>query len=488
MNKRLQVIAFTNRITVGISYELNDFDHIFIYGTPGSVLPRLLFQMKGRIRNIKNDFISIYILQRKDYSLLISFNQLIKNCFSRRQILSRLKQIESTNNNDNNNDNNSMQQSFQSWMKEWINWQKEFPWMIRQYSYHELEVNLAKRNFLFEMIKLCLHHGYNWVFLSCYDYDFLFPIHPNNEISNLKEDDEPTTTTTTAVNFNFLKQIQENDFISFANLKLLPRSELRKEDIYQSQKEKLQIRKSKLYFTFVLKDFFTICDEVYTTTTTTTTKHVADSKFSGGLLTLKQNEILWEHYKVYNNNKLRTKIFHNFLLQQFPDPLQWTFLLNSGSTFHIGQEFAPKQVVLYKLLFELCSILGFKKVNDYQTIVETETSFKEETKRTLFIKKINEYQILIEGGKKKIPSNSPGLIRRLNLYLKHFSGQTIIPYCLLCFSNGPCNHIKKTGQVQYRQIYLKENSGKTFKLYCFTYKISPSDSDDFLRITQEAFS
>ena len=444
----LQLIAYTNRITVGLSYELEDVDDLYIYGMPGSILPRLLFQMKGRIRFLKNDTISVYIFPRKDEQVLTSFDQLQKNFLSRRQILSFLKEEDDQKH---------------SWASAWIKWQKDYEWVARQYCYDELEINLSKNNFLFEMIKLCIHHGLDWIFLSCFHSDPLLDSADTQSVLSIED---------------VKKEIEQNSFELFSTLKLVTPLHF-KEYPQQNQKEKLQIRKSKLYYTFILHDFVSRGEKPTA---------IREEKLPWSL-SLEQNKILWEFYKIYNNKSLRKKVFHNLLIKNFPKPEQWTGLLNQGSIFHIGQEFFPKQVALYKILYHMITSLGWKHVADYESIVSTQDTLTDERKRKFIINKISEYQTLREGYKESKPANLPGLLRKISLCLKNFSGQEIIPYCVECDTNGPCAHIKKGREkIVYKQIKKIDSSGKQIKLYCFTYKIKPSQSDDLLASTKEIFS
>lgn len=450
-HQTMQVVAFTNRITVGLSYEQFDFDSIYIYGSPGSVIPRLLMQMRGRIRSLKESTISMYIFPRSDERVLTCYESIWNNMRARRHLLERFRCEE----------HEKLGETKWEWSQAWGSWQKEYEWVTKQYCFHELEINLSKSNFLLETLKQFIHNRYSWVCNDCFFWkDSLFPHSGSVAVS-------PSH----AENFEF-----------FASLPLVTRKELRILQQKRSNENKFQTIKSKLYYTFALQEFHI--------------REENEKQICLKPLTLNQNKLLWSLFKIQNNKQLKKKFFYNWLLHFYPLPSQWATLLNKGSLFHIGQEFCPRQVVRYRLIYEIVTRLGFAHLNDYETVISSRMILGKEEQRSKMIGLLQESEVMFALNKsqdRELKLNLPGLIKKISNLLLGFSGHKIVPYCVTCPQKqqqrgtfGPCLHIKRK-QVQYQQYKTRDDQGNKVKLYCFTYKMIASEVDPLITEIKKEF-
>jgi hypothetical protein len=426
----LQVVAFTNRITVGLSYELHDFDTIFIYGTPGSIPPRLLMQMRGRIRNLSEPNIYMYIYRRGDNRALTSFTAIKSYLQRRRSVLGGIRYEQDP-----------------LWKKDFDHWQTHFDWLVSQYAFHELERSLASSNFLLETLKQLMHHGDSWQFVPPFQCE---PLESSSEKEHKEEMLQPISP---------YKEFLDSPLVSWGELKRKTQNKLNKQDL------DMQICKSRLYYTY--------CNPLH--------------ENPGSLiLSSQQTAILWEIYKLYQSKPTRRILWQFCMSYWYPTPSLWAEKHNQGDVFQLGQEFFPRQVARYRILNDILSFLGFQNINDFHTVCFTKTCLHTTSQIQSFLKLLQDYDCI--GSKEalstKIPfRNIPGMMQRVSRFLTKFSGQHLSPFCDRCqlFQQGKlpvCPHIKGK-RIRYFQGWEQKKEQKTTakptktrkKLYFFTYKL-----------------
>ena len=389
--KKLQVIAYTNRITVGLSYELNDFDSMYIYGSPGSVVPRLLLQMRGRIRFLQEKSISMYVFPRQDRLISTDF-QTIRNHFI----------IQKTHHHD------------------------EPCWLLDQYCYHELEINLSKRNFLLEIVKQLIHHGYSWVFASCFQEHL--PTFGDNLEKRVVLDNIP---------------LISYEYDRFCQISISMINEWNTYKPAKNTYERMQQIKAYLIQTF-FPSFLNVNKEKN--------------------LPYECNELAWTLYRLFSLRKQKILFLNNWYVHT-----QKSDLLSTET----GMDTIPR----YEILQELLQQIGFNHLLDFDSLINTKLICDQQD---LIKKTFEKYERLCYPNR-MLPNrfNLVGMIRKLSKYLMEFSGQSILSCCLICKTilSHPSNQCLSCQKKNKIKIIKKK--GRRF--YYGIYKLIPSTTDYFIQ-------
>ena len=142
---RAQVVCFTPTITVGVSYDAEDFDALFVYGSCYSCRVRDLLQMSYRVRHLASGEMHFcmwsryfgsdcHLLPIHDAEMLASLQQkaLSIDEFQRQSHLAD-------------------------------SWFEERPWLARVHAANQLEQNLTKLRFEAELARYLDLCGYRWI-------------------------------------------------------------------------------------------------------------------------------------------------------------------------------------------------------------------------------------------------------------------------------------------------------------------------------------
>ena len=262
----------------------------------------------------------------------------------------------------------------------------------------------------------------------------------------------------------------------FCSLPLIPREEFvcKKNKLDLSRKLSDPSFKSYLYFTYL---------------------HPSALKQESDTIALQctyqDQKSLWALYKIHKSKKTKSLFIHNWFVHLHPNPFS---SLLSAETKEETNLFSISSWSQYRFLFSMITLLGWKHFLDTETIVSTEKVFLQEQKALILHSYLEKYETLTTFDylpHSSFPTPTPptststlstqpayaGLIRKLSKYLKEFSGQSILPYCIECASLF-CSHT--TSRIQHKVI--KKNK---IRFYCFYYKLYPSGTDELIHLIQQ---
>jgi hypothetical protein len=422
-----QLIAYTNRITVGLSYEGGDFDTMFIYGTPGSIVPRLLMQMKGRIRTLKEPFVYMYIYRRNNLNYLADYKAILERLNWRRTALVELHQSEKLKGECESDD-------FKATYDEWIT---SFQWVAAQYVFHQLELNLSMINFYLETFKQCLHHGNSWEFVypPLLTADMLVADIADPVVGGL-----PHLRVDPSV--NPLTPMER--FLSY------PISSRKTLNGVKTTDE--QISKSFLYHT--------LC-------------RTPRSSDSVPTLTKEQNQILWKVTCLFHDKTDKKLFLNSHLIARLPDPKLWKKLFGFGQSYQVGQELHLVSHVRYEKLHSLlCGLLGFPSFfpGEGEHVCETKTSLASEEALVRLNQELIRYQKLatMTVVKETKTSGITLSLAKLSNLLKGFSGHKLRVFCPACKAEGKTQGSfdgRKCSNKKHESLRCPQTGGKHGKKF-----------------------
>lgn len=159
------VALFTSCVTVSASYNVRGhFDRLYVYATPRSVPPRIVFQMVGRIRNVNSQEVVMFINQPRAHYLTSRLPDMYADVeaavIARRYVLIRrdddVQKLLVNVQVDGSTGRLVLQPG----------------WLQQLFVYHELEHNLACNNYLGEVLLRCRELAFPVV---CHDGACNFP-------------------------------------------------------------------------------------------------------------------------------------------------------------------------------------------------------------------------------------------------------------------------------------------------------------------------